>query len=217
MAIAYKTSSGNTPKGILATPDHYVAIDVFIEQGASQAVEVDGRQVVQAGTIWPANDGTAQGVILHDYDVTDGDANGALILHGFIATTKIPEVPDDTAKAALKDIQFLPLFTVTPTLVVSGIQIPVGQDAGVLATVPVAVSGALYRPDANDVSNWTITPGSTNIEVSSIELSADNATAYLTLRATAATAAGTVTAVPKAEIMSLGVAPSDAATIATVA
>lgn len=92
------TEYGAPAKQILAIPDHYVALG-FKHNRATTGSEglatlVDGRYVVKAGTIYPANDATAIGVVLNDYDVTDGDAMMAVVMHGFIKKEALPEAPD---------------------------------------------------------------------------------------------------------------------------
>lgn len=111
MAVKMKTWSYESPKQILAIPDHYVAIGFKHAQAtpdeAGLATLVNGRYIVKAGTIYPANDDTAIGVVLNDYDVTDGDKQMAVVIHGFIQNSKLPEDPDDEAVAALPMIKFI--------------------------------------------------------------------------------------------------------------
>lgn len=108
MAVEYKTQSYDTGKQILVFPDHYVSVaHTFLKDDAA-AVTVDGRKVIKAGTIYPANDATAKGVVWADYDVTNGDVTGALIIHGFIKTAAIPVAPAAEAKAALPMVAFMP-------------------------------------------------------------------------------------------------------------
>jgi hypothetical protein len=40
-----------------------------------------------------ANNATAEGVILNDYDVTDGDQMAAVVIHGFVLKAKLPAAP----------------------------------------------------------------------------------------------------------------------------
>lgn len=98
-------------KQILAIPDHYVALAHLHEKATSGdpgiSVLENGRYIVKAGTIYPANDATAQGVVLNDYDVTDGDANIAVVIHGFIKQAALPVAPDAAAVTALKQITFV--------------------------------------------------------------------------------------------------------------
>lgn len=98
MAMKLKKTDYNAPtKQILAIPDHYVALGQMhpqaVEGNLGLAELVEGRYVVKAGTIWPANDATAEGVVLNDYDVTDGDANMAIVYHGFIKEEALPVKP----------------------------------------------------------------------------------------------------------------------------
>ena len=108
MAVEYKTQSYNTGKQILVFPDHYVSVaHTFLKDDAA-AVTVEGRKIIKAGTIYPANNTTAIGVVWADYDVTDGDVTGALVIHGFLKTAALPQVPATEAKAALPMIAFMP-------------------------------------------------------------------------------------------------------------
>lgn len=118
-------------KEILRVANHYVAIPVAVsDEGV--ALE-DGKKIVKAGTILGgksssvlenenevvvkkntqgATTGTAgagvdaEGVLLYDVDVTHGPGAGSMIIHGFIKLSKLPEVPVEDAKGALKQIIF---------------------------------------------------------------------------------------------------------------
>lgn len=61
----------------------------------------DGRKIVKAGTIYPANDATALGILFHDVDVTKGDHEGSLIVAGRILKDRLPTAPDDTVLPVL--------------------------------------------------------------------------------------------------------------------
>ena len=102
---------GSPTKQILAIPDHYVALGYIHEKATASAPGLatlnEGRYVVKAGTIYPANDATAVGVVLNDYDVTDGDQMMAVVVHGFIKTAALPTAPASTAITALKQIKFV--------------------------------------------------------------------------------------------------------------
>lgn len=93
-----ETKYGAPAKQILAIPDHYVALGFKHAKATSGtpglATLVDGRYIVKAGTIYPKNDATAIGVILNDYDVTDGDAMMAVVVHGFIKKAALPAAPN---------------------------------------------------------------------------------------------------------------------------
>lgn len=110
-------------KEILKFPDHYVALAIRVSDAGISA-NADGKKIVPAGTILgggvladdsiPAVKATttsgtsnAEGVLLNDTDVTYGPAPGALVIHGFVATGKLPAAPTPEEKVALKQITFI--------------------------------------------------------------------------------------------------------------
>lgn len=102
-----KTTYGG-PVQILFNVQNQVSVSIRVDDAYS--VTRDGRKIVPAGT--PLNgDLTARntsfvkavdtthpatGVLLHDVDVTEGDANGTLLIWGFVDLNKV-----DSATAAL--------------------------------------------------------------------------------------------------------------------
>lgn len=66
----------------------------------------DGKKIVPAGTILPANDETAKGILYNDVDVTHGPQPGSLIVEGYILEARLPVAPVADAKTALKEIKF---------------------------------------------------------------------------------------------------------------
>ena len=82
--------------------DHFVGIPYNCKDLASLAT----GNVIPAGTIIPANDATAIGVLLNDVKL-DENPNGTIVIHGFIRTEKLPVAPTDAVKTALKGITFL--------------------------------------------------------------------------------------------------------------
>lgn len=54
-------------------------------------VEENGRKIFKAGTPYPSNDGDCLGYLLHDVDITDGDAPGTYIFEGSIDKKKLTE------------------------------------------------------------------------------------------------------------------------------
>ena len=62
---------------------------------------VDGKyKTVKAGTVFPADDATAEGIVFTDTDVTDGDAIGSVIVAGRVLDERVNA--SETAVAALK-------------------------------------------------------------------------------------------------------------------
>lgn len=110
MPMKYKTIAYDSAKHILAMPDHYVSI----ARRAAKATKIEGmvvkegdRFIIKAGTIYPSNDDKAIGVVLQDYDVTEGDASMAIVLHGFIRADRLPIPPSAAALKNLRMIYFL--------------------------------------------------------------------------------------------------------------
>lgn len=106
MTMKFKEESFSNTVEILMYPDHYVAdAHTFLKDDAA-AVAVGSKKIIKAGTVYPTNDASAAGVVLTDVDVTDGDASGALVVHGFIDASKMPAKPEAEAITALKLIKF---------------------------------------------------------------------------------------------------------------
>ena len=96
------------PVQILFNVQNQMSVGIRVDDAYS--VTRDGRKIVPAGTplsgsletrntaFVKAVDTTnpATGVLLHDVDVTDGEANGTLLIWGFVDLNKV-----DTATAAL--------------------------------------------------------------------------------------------------------------------
>lgn len=70
-----------------------------------------GRLFVQAGTVYPANDATAIGIVLNDVEVTGNDDVGALIVRGDIIKSALPVELNSAAQTALESqgFRFYPL------------------------------------------------------------------------------------------------------------
>lgn len=104
-----KKTKGAAPTQILFSVEHQMSVSVLVDKTMA-SVLVDGRKVVKAGTplagslvnratAFKAPTGTdthAVGVLLHDVDITDGNANGSLLIWGFVNLNRV-----DTATAAL--------------------------------------------------------------------------------------------------------------------
>lgn len=109
-----KETYGNTNQ-ILFAVEHQVSMGVVVSKALGVAEGT--KKVVKAGTPLTGNldarttaftaatagssteASDAVGVLLHDVDVTTGDANGMLLLFGFVNTNRI----DATTKAKLTD------------------------------------------------------------------------------------------------------------------
>ena len=101
--------TGTAPVQILFNVQNQMSVGVKIVRNFAGAVTENGRKIVKAG--YPlAGDLTARGtkftavgqnapavgILLHDVDVTDGDANCSLLIWGFVNLDRI-----DSTTAAL--------------------------------------------------------------------------------------------------------------------
>jgi hypothetical protein len=207
-------------KQILAIPDHYVALGFRHEKATALvpglAVLEGGRYIVKAGTVYPANDSTAIGIVLNDYDVTDTDWMMAVVLHGFVKVASLPQVPSDAAITALKMITFNPLISLGLSLDGTGVAVPVGAVTNP-DPVTFTLKNAQFRTGVTTLANWTITgEATTKLTVASITVAADNQTVTFNMTQDAAAVAGTVTVLPNKDIINTGKTLTSAITIATV-
>lgn len=121
-----KETYGNTNQ-ILFAVEHQVSMGVVVSK--TLGVAEGTKKVVKAGTPLTGNldarttafkaatagssteASNAVGVLLHDVDVTTGDANGTLLLFGFVNTNRIDATTKaqltDTVKAAMPMIKFV--------------------------------------------------------------------------------------------------------------
>lgn len=101
------------PNQILWAVEHQVSVGIVVDADIVTSADANGRKVVKAGTPlagsldarttpFTAASGsgsanTAVGILLHDVDVTAGDANGTLLIFGFVNTARI----DETTRAKI--------------------------------------------------------------------------------------------------------------------
>ena len=102
MTMKSVTNTYASNKEILQFPDDYVARPQFFDEQSSLAVKENGRYIIKAGTPFPSNDTNCTGIVLNDYDVTDGDVNGAVLVRGHINTAKAEENAGITYATACK-------------------------------------------------------------------------------------------------------------------
>lgn len=124
-----KTEKFGNVNQILFATQHQVSIGVLVDDSAGTQDGGTGRKIVKAGTpltgdlnarttaFTAASAGSsgvasnAVGVLLHDVDVTAGDANGTLLIFGFVNTGRIDATTlakiTEYVKDALPMIQFI--------------------------------------------------------------------------------------------------------------
>lgn len=72
-----------------------------------QKVTRNGRVIVPAGAVIPANGSTAKGILYEDIDVTDGAAPGSIVTEGVVYQDKLPTAAVSDAVNAMTGIRFV--------------------------------------------------------------------------------------------------------------
>lgn len=110
MSMKMKKTVFAAKKEFVITVDHVVSLGQRAERATSsnpgQTVLVDDRRILRAGTIWKQN-GVAVGLVADNYDLTDGDAMVAVIVHGFVASDKLPVEPTAEERSQMSHILFV--------------------------------------------------------------------------------------------------------------
>lgn len=94
--------------GVVYAPGWFLESDVGVvrktrqmsQSGAETAP--NGGKYVPMGTIWPANDGTAEGIVYEDVDVTTGNMPGSVVLAGRVYVDRLNGTLAAAAKTALQ-------------------------------------------------------------------------------------------------------------------
>ncbi len=97
---------GNVQNGQTFAPGWFLAHEECVrttrqipQAGAKTAA--NGAKYVPMGTVYPANDATAEGIVYEDVDVTSGDMPGSVVLSGTVYEDRLPVTIAETAKSAL--------------------------------------------------------------------------------------------------------------------
>lgn len=92
----------------LVNDETCVRVTMTIDDSHLQAVTRDnGRKVVPAGAVIPANGATAEGILFEDIDVTEGDAPGSVVIEGTIYGDRLPAALDSDAATAMTGIKVI--------------------------------------------------------------------------------------------------------------
>lgn len=101
--------TGAAPVQILFNVQNQMSVGIKLAKNFAGAVAENGRKIVKAGTpltgdltnraaaFTAAGENNAKGVLLHDVDVTDADANATLLIWGFVNLNRV----DAATKALL--------------------------------------------------------------------------------------------------------------------
>ena len=80
---------------------------------AQAVTRENGRKVVPAGAVIPANGATAKGILFEDIDVTEGAKPGSVVIAGTIYGGRLPAALASAAATALTGITVMTEPTIT--------------------------------------------------------------------------------------------------------
>lgn len=123
MSNLIKQTNYGVAKDILIAPELMFSIPVQVTNTGVSAND-NGRKIIKAGTpvggdtnvllnrntvLAVANGATAQGIVLHDVDVTEGQENATMLVAGYVDINKIDTDarPSADAQTALTKITFM--------------------------------------------------------------------------------------------------------------
>lgn len=99
---------GKGTKGTIYAPGYILALDdencVRETREIPQSMgteQEDGTSYVKMGTVYPANNNTAIGILYEDVDVTTGNMPGSVVTKGTVYEDRLPQALDAAAKTAL--------------------------------------------------------------------------------------------------------------------
>ncbi|MEO1768272.1 hypothetical protein [Candidatus Enterococcus ferrettii] len=64
------------------------------------------KGVLPAGSIFPANDATAEGITINDVNVLNGPQPVGVIVEGHLLIERLPVKPVDAAQKAMREVKF---------------------------------------------------------------------------------------------------------------
>lgn len=94
------TGSGYRPGWFLAADETCERLTRQMAQ-ANAETAANGGKYIPMGTVWPANDATAEGIVYEDVDVSSGDMPGSVVTCGTVYLDRLPVEMDEEAKTAL--------------------------------------------------------------------------------------------------------------------
>lgn len=123
MSNLIKQTNYGVTKDILIAPELMFSIPVQVTNTGVSAND-NGKKIIKAGTpiggntnvllnrntvLAVANGATAQGIVLHDVDVTEGQENATMLVAGYVDINKIDvdAQPSADAQTALTKITFM--------------------------------------------------------------------------------------------------------------
>lgn len=100
-----------TEKGFYVNRPAFVSSHHYINRTRTATPDmgesVEGKTILRAGTVFPANDGTAEGIVFHDVDLSHGSNQPvAVMVEGYVYADRLPEAASAEAMEAMNEIKF---------------------------------------------------------------------------------------------------------------
>ena len=97
----FKTEKFYTGNNIVSSE---IGLVLKTKEGTPEiAVEDDGHMIIKAGTVFPKNDASAEGLVFEDVDITNDEKRPiSVIVAGRVIEDNLPAEVDEAAKSALK-------------------------------------------------------------------------------------------------------------------
>lgn len=108
MSFTENANKGTTyaPGWFLANNEEVTRLTREIKTDGAKTTE-DGAKYVPMGTIYPSNDGSAEGIVYEDVDVTSGNMPGSVVVKGVVYKDRLPIAIESAAETALKEKGFV--------------------------------------------------------------------------------------------------------------
>lgn len=134
----------------LANDEQCMRESATIAANHAQKVTRNGRTIVPAGAVVPANGATAVGILYEDIDVTDGAAPGSIVTKGVIYGDRLPAPLAEAAASALTGITVKTAPAVVRPSIFSKFHVlDVASEAGTASgDTKLTVTG--YTPDSGE-------------------------------------------------------------------
>lgn len=114
IGILYTFYGGSAISGTFLADPASLRTLVEVPENAEYVVTGDnGRKYVPCGTIYPANNASAIGIVYEDVEVSCGSARAPVVIAGKVFANRLPAEPTQAAKSSMKAITFINEKTVT--------------------------------------------------------------------------------------------------------
>ena len=109
MSFIATNAMGHTyaPGWFLANNEDCTRLTQQMKTDGSYVKEAHEGKYVPMGTVYPANNSTAIGIVYEDVDVTNGDMPGSVVMSGAVYKNRLPVAIDEAAVTALEGKGFV--------------------------------------------------------------------------------------------------------------